>query len=112
MTKCLKKPCFKLSEAANTWGIFPRCAELGRAVAYFEIALTLGLKPQASTKIYLLFLGVMTGVMRLFSYHTFCCSELEREKIEKFIFKEASKGTSRMKHKQVSSVFVDPREVS
>jgi hypothetical protein len=45
MTKCLKKPCFKLSEAANRWGIFPRCAELGRAVAYFEIAPTLG--PQA-----------------------------------------------------------------
>jgi hypothetical protein len=45
MTKSLKKPCFMLSEAANTWGIFPRCAELGRAVGYFEIAPTLGLNP-------------------------------------------------------------------
>ncbi len=34
-----------LSEAANMWGIFPRCAELGRAVAYFEIAPTLRLNP-------------------------------------------------------------------
>jgi hypothetical protein len=49
MTKYLKKPCFKLSEAANTWGIFPRCAELGRAVAYFKIAPNLWLKPQACT---------------------------------------------------------------
>jgi hypothetical protein len=30
-------------------GIFPTFAELGRAVANFEIAPTLGLKPQAST---------------------------------------------------------------
>jgi hypothetical protein len=63
MTKYLKKPCFKLSEAANTWGIFPRCAELGRAVAYFEIALTPGLKP---LQIYIIFIGVMTGCLRLF----------------------------------------------
>jgi hypothetical protein len=63
MTKYLKKPCFKLSEAASTWGIFPRCAELGRAVAYFEIALTLGLKP---LQIYIIFIGVMTGCLRLF----------------------------------------------
>jgi hypothetical protein len=77
MTKCLKKRCFKLSEAANTWGIFPRCGELGRAVAYFEIVLTLGLKPQACTKIYILFIGVMRGCLRLFSYHIFCCNELE-----------------------------------
>jgi hypothetical protein len=54
VTKSLKKPCFKLSEAANTWGIFPRCAELGRAVAYFEIAPTLGLKPQASTNLHII----------------------------------------------------------
>jgi len=57
MTKSLKKPCFKLSEAANTWAIFLRRAELGRPVAYFEIALTLGLKP---VQIYILFIGVMT----------------------------------------------------
>jgi hypothetical protein len=55
MTKSLKKPCFKLSEAANTWGIFPRYADLGRAVAYFEIAPTLGLKPQASTNLHIIF---------------------------------------------------------
>ncbi len=34
-------------------GIFPRCAELGRAIAYFEIAPTLGLKPQASTNLHI-----------------------------------------------------------
>jgi len=55
MTKSLKKPCFKLSEAANTWGILPRCGELGRAVAYFEIAATLGLKPQASTNLHFIY---------------------------------------------------------
>jgi hypothetical protein len=55
MTKSLKRPCFKLSEASNTWGIFPRCAELGRAVAYFEIAPTLGLKPQASTNLHFIY---------------------------------------------------------
>ncbi len=42
-----------MSEAASTWGIFLRCAELGRAVAYFEIAPTLGLKPQASTNLHI-----------------------------------------------------------
>jgi hypothetical protein len=65
MTKSLKKPSFKLSEAANTWGIFPRCAELGRAVAYFEIAPTLGLKPQTCTN-YILFIGVITGMAGAF----------------------------------------------
>jgi hypothetical protein len=56
MTKYLKKPCwFKLSEAANRWGIFPRCAELGRAVAYFEIAPTLGLNPQPSTNLHIIY---------------------------------------------------------
>jgi hypothetical protein len=55
MTKCLKKHCFKLSEATNTWGVFPRCVELGRAIVYFEIALTLGLKPQASTNLHIIF---------------------------------------------------------
>jgi len=55
MTKSLKKPCFKLSEAANTWGIFPRCSELGRAVAYIEIAPTLGLKPQACTNLLVIY---------------------------------------------------------
>jgi hypothetical protein len=76
MTKSLQKPRFKLSEAAaNTWGIVP-CAELGRSVAYFEIAPTLGLKP---VQIYILFIGVTTGCLRLFSYHILCCNELERE---------------------------------
>jgi hypothetical protein len=55
MTKSLKKPCFKLSEAANTWGIFPRCGELGRAVAYIEIAPTLGLKPQPYTNLLIIY---------------------------------------------------------
>jgi hypothetical protein len=62
MTKCLKKPCFKLSEAANRWGIFPRCAELGRAVAYFEIAPTLGLKPQASTNLHFIYDRVLAAL--------------------------------------------------
>jgi len=44
-----------LSEAAKTWGIFPRCAELGRAVAYFEIAPTLGLEPEASTNLHFIY---------------------------------------------------------
>jgi hypothetical protein len=35
MTNSSKKPYFKLSEAANMWRIFPRCAELGRAVDKF-----------------------------------------------------------------------------
>jgi len=30
-----------------------RCAELGRAVTYFEIAPTLGLKPQACTNLHI-----------------------------------------------------------
>jgi hypothetical protein len=55
MTKSLGKPCFKLSEAAKTWGIFPRCAELGRPVAYFEIAPTLGLEPDASTNLHFIY---------------------------------------------------------
>jgi len=55
MTISLKKPCIKLCEAANTWGIFPRCAEPGRAVAYFEIAPTLGLKPQACTNLHIIY---------------------------------------------------------
>jgi hypothetical protein len=55
MTKYLKKPCFKLSEAAKTWGIFPRCAALGRAVAYFEIAPTLVLKSQACTNLHMIY---------------------------------------------------------
>jgi len=50
----MTKSCFKLSEAANTWGTFPRCAELGRAVAYFEIAPTLQLKPQACTNLHII----------------------------------------------------------
>ncbi len=37
-----------------TCGDIPRCAELGRAIAYFEIALTLGLKPQACTNLHII----------------------------------------------------------
>jgi hypothetical protein len=55
MTKSLKKPCFKLSDDASTWGIFPRCAELGRTVAYFEIAPALGLKPETSTNLHIIY---------------------------------------------------------
>jgi len=36
-------------------GDIPTCAELSRAVAYFEIALTLGLKLQACTNLHIIY---------------------------------------------------------
>jgi len=36
-------------------GDIPKCAELGKAIAYFEIAPTLGLKPQACTNLHIIY---------------------------------------------------------